>query len=96
MMQPCCSERASPLRVRDWNDDDFIMTLGAIEIVQFPCTGGEEQPEAAGHEGLLQERLKEAEEKVAHLNTMIAGPPPLEVRTLSLTHREVQALPETS
>lgn len=29
---------------------------------------------------LLQERLKEAQEKVAHLNTMIAGPPSFEVK----------------
>ena len=48
---------------------------------------GEEQPEAAAsQEALVQERLKEAEEKVAHLNTMIAGPPPLEVSSRP-THR---------
>jgi len=45
------------------------------------CTGGDEQPEGASQEALVQERLKEAEEKVAHLNTMIAGPPYLEVRS---------------
>ena len=44
------------------------------------CAGEEEQLEAASQEALLQERLREAEEKVAHLNTMIAGPPTLEVK----------------
>ena len=42
------------------------------------CTGDEEQPDS--QEALLQERLKEAEEKVAHLDNMIAGPPALEVK----------------
>ena len=44
------------------------------------CSGEEAQAEEASHEALLQERLKEAEEKVAHLNTMIAGPPRFEVK----------------
>ena len=44
------------------------------------CSGEETQAEEASHEALLQERLKEAEEKVAHLSTMIAGPPRFEVK----------------
>ena len=46
----------------------------------YCCPGVEAQAEDASHEALLQERLKEAEEKVAHLNTMIAGPPRFEVK----------------
>ena len=47
------------------------------------CSGEEAQAEGASHEALLQERLKEAEERVAHLSTMIAGPPRFEVNHCS-------------
>ena len=52
----------------------------ATSMPMTTCTGGGEEPlGVASQEALVQDRLKEAEEKVAHLNTMIAGPPPLEV-----------------
>ena len=53
------------------------------------CAGQEEQLEAS-QEALLQERLREAEEKVAHLNTMIAGPPTLEVKPACVQESPIQ------
>ena len=53
------------------------------------CAG---QQLEASQEALLQERLREAEEKVAHLNTMIAGPPTLEVKPACVQESPIQTL----